>query len=43
MPNTLFIDIFPQKIQDISILSTEQLLENLREAKEADLFDEISR
>ena len=43
MPNTLFIDIFPKRIQEISILSTEQLLKNLKEAEEADLFDEISR
>lgn len=40
--NVMFIDIFPQEIQKISILSNEQLLENLKEAEDADFIDDLS-
>lgn len=37
-PNIMFIDIFPKEIQKISVLSTEQLIENLKEASEIELY-----
>lgn len=41
--NVMFIDIFPQKIQDISILNTSQLVENLKKAEELSIIDELKR
>ena len=42
-PNTMFIDIFPKEIQKISILTAEQLMENLKESEDADFFASITR
>lgn len=42
-PNVMFIDVFPQAIKRVSILSVEQLLENMEEAEKATKIDDISR
>ncbi len=40
--NTMFIDIFPKEIQKISILTAEQLMENLKESEDADFFASVT-
>lgn len=42
-PNVMFIDIFPQAIKEISILSVEQLIANMKKAEEANETAYISR
>lgn len=39
--NVMYIDIYPKEIQKVSILSTEQLIENLKEAEEANIIDRL--